>query len=91
MVQDIPYRATSGYKRYRTWQSVQKVGDVRWVMEDDVIVNPDGSTQIYIAKRLHPQMDRGAAVPAQAARPAALGGAAEPLSSQDRRRALFRP
>lgn len=79
VVQDIPYRASSGYKRYRTWQSVQRVGDVRWVMEDDYIVNPDGSTQAFIAKRLVPQVDRGAALPSQA------------LSSEDAGRQVRRP
>lgn len=59
VVQDI--RVPGGaYKRYRTWQSVNKVGDVRWVLEDDRSVYPDGSPGPFnIAKRLHPQVDRG--------------------------------
>lgn len=73
VVQDI--RVSGGdYKRYRTWQSVNKVGDVRWVLEDDSSVYPDGSPGPFVIfKRVHPQVDRGA--PSASTLPSAMGAA----------------
>lgn len=61
LVQQIPYGGT-GY-RLRTWEPMRTSGTVTWVMEEDIVYPASGDPWHFNLRRLHPQVDRGPALP----------------------------